>query len=136
MLLPYDYRHDYFLVSSMLKLSSLKPSKYTRWIFASIGRFVTVKFTCFHIVVVNFLQVRLWCSLFATNSFHWIASIGLGSSVVPKISCLIVMDDSLESSDYYREPPGKAQRLKRKAISDCGITVLHPVILQNAEEKP
>jgi len=25
----------------MLKLSSLKPSKYTRWIFASIGRFVT-----------------------------------------------------------------------------------------------
>jgi len=42
LLLPYDYRHDYFLVSSMLKLSSLKPSKYTRWIFASIGRFVTV----------------------------------------------------------------------------------------------
>jgi len=41
LLLPYDYRHDYFLVSSMLKLSSLKPSKYTRWIFASIGRFVT-----------------------------------------------------------------------------------------------
>jgi len=41
MLLPYDYRHDYFLVSSMLKLSSFKPSKYTRWIFASIGRFVT-----------------------------------------------------------------------------------------------
>ena len=40
-LLPYDYRHDYFLVSSMLKLSSSKPSKYTRWIFASIGRFVT-----------------------------------------------------------------------------------------------
>ena len=27
----------------MLKLSSLKPSKYTRWIFASIGRFVTEK---------------------------------------------------------------------------------------------
>jgi len=25
----------------MLKLSSSKPSKYTRWIFASIGRFVT-----------------------------------------------------------------------------------------------
>jgi len=25
----------------MLKLISLKPSKYTRWIFASIGRFVT-----------------------------------------------------------------------------------------------
>ena len=42
LLLPYDYRHDYFLVSSMLKLSSLKPSKYTRWIFASIGRFVTL----------------------------------------------------------------------------------------------
>ena len=42
LLLPYDYRHDYFLVSSMLKLSSLKPSKYTRWIFASIGRFVTI----------------------------------------------------------------------------------------------
>ena len=46
------------------------------------------------------------------------------------------MDDSLESSDYYREPPGKAQRLKRKAMSDCGITELLPVILQNAEEKP
>ena len=30
------------LVSSMLKLSSLKPSKYTRWILASIGRLVTV----------------------------------------------------------------------------------------------
>ena len=45
------------------------------------------------------------------------------------------MDDSLES-DYYREPPGKAQRLKRKAMSDCGITELLPVILQNAEEKP
>ena len=29
------------LVSSMLKLSSLKPSKYTRWILASIGRLVT-----------------------------------------------------------------------------------------------
>ena len=42
LLLPYDYRHDYFPVSSMLKLSSLKPSKYTRWIFASIGRFVTI----------------------------------------------------------------------------------------------
>jgi len=42
LLLPYDYRHDYFLVSSMLKLSSLKPSKYTRWIFASIGRFATI----------------------------------------------------------------------------------------------
>jgi len=42
------------------------------------------------------------------------------------------MDDSLESSDYYREPPGKAQRLKRKATSDSGITVLLPVILQNA----
>ena len=42
LLLPYDYRHDYFLVSSMLKLSSLKPSKYTRWILASIGRFVTL----------------------------------------------------------------------------------------------
>ena len=41
LLLSYDYRHDYFLVSSMLKLSSLKPSKYTRWTFASIGRFVT-----------------------------------------------------------------------------------------------
>ena len=41
LLLPHDYRHDYFLVSSMLKLSSLKPSKYTRWIFASIRRFVT-----------------------------------------------------------------------------------------------
>ena len=41
LLLPYDYCHDYFLVSSMLKLSSLKPSKYTRWIFASIGRLVT-----------------------------------------------------------------------------------------------
>jgi len=26
----------------MLKLSSLKPSKYTHWIFASIGRFVSV----------------------------------------------------------------------------------------------
>ena len=42
LLLSYDYRHDYFLVSSMLKLSSLKPSKYTRWILASIGRFVTL----------------------------------------------------------------------------------------------
>ena len=41
LLLSYDYRHDYFLVSSMLKLSSLKPSKYTRWILASIGRLVT-----------------------------------------------------------------------------------------------
>jgi len=41
LLLPYDYRHDYVLVSSTLKLSSLKSSKYTRWIFASIGRFVT-----------------------------------------------------------------------------------------------
>ena len=29
------------VVSSMLKLSSLKPSKYTRWILASIGRLVT-----------------------------------------------------------------------------------------------
>ena len=38
----YDYRHDYFLVSSMLKLSSLKPCKYTRWILASIGRLVTI----------------------------------------------------------------------------------------------
>ena len=46
------------------------------------------------------------------------------------------MDDSLESSDYYREPPGKAQRLKRKATSDSGITELLPVILHNAEEKP
>ena len=72
--------------------------------------------------------VRLWCSLFATGSFHRFASIGSGSSVVPKISCLVVMDDSLESSDY-REPPGKAQRLKRKAMSECGITVLQPVIL-------
>jgi len=45
------------------------------------------------------------------------------------------VDDSLASSDYYREPPRKAQRLKRKAMSGCGITVLHPVILQNAEEK-
>jgi len=42
LLLSYDYRHDYFLVSSMLKLSSLKPSKYTRWILASIGRLVTI----------------------------------------------------------------------------------------------
>ena len=42
LLLSYDYRHDYFLVSSMLKLSSLNPSKYTRWILASIGRLVTV----------------------------------------------------------------------------------------------
>jgi len=41
LLLPHDYCHDYFLVSRMLKLSFLKPSKYTRWIFASIGRFVT-----------------------------------------------------------------------------------------------
>ena len=46
------------------------------------------------------------------------------------------MDDSLESSDYYREPPGKAQRLKRKAMSDCGITVLQSIILQNVEDKP
>jgi len=42
----------------------------------------------------------------------------------------------LGSSDDYREPLGKAQRLNRKTMSDCGITVLHPVILQNAEEKP
>ena len=42
LLLSYDYRHDYSLVSSMLKLSSLKPSKYTRWILASIGRLVTI----------------------------------------------------------------------------------------------
>jgi len=28
----------------MLKLSSLKPSKYTRWILASIGRLVTITF--------------------------------------------------------------------------------------------
>ena len=46
------------------------------------------------------------------------------------------MDDSLESSDYYREPPGIVQRLKRKATSDSGITELLPVILHNAEEKP
>ena len=42
LLLPYDYCHDYFLVCSMLKLSSLKPSKYTHLTFASIGRFVTM----------------------------------------------------------------------------------------------
>jgi len=41
LLVPYGYRHGYFLVSSMSKLSSLKPSKYTHWIFASIDRFVT-----------------------------------------------------------------------------------------------
>ena len=41
LLLSYDYCHDYFLVSSMLKLSSLKLSKYTRWILASLGRLVT-----------------------------------------------------------------------------------------------
>ena len=41
LLLSYDYRHDYFLVPSMLKLSSLKPSKYTCWVLASIGRLVT-----------------------------------------------------------------------------------------------
>ena len=46
------------------------------------------------------------------------------------------MGDSLESSDYYREPPGKAQRLKRKVMSDCGITVLQSIIFQNAEDKP
>jgi len=44
LLLPYDYRHDYFLVPSMLKLCSLKPSKYTHWKFASKGRFVTCTF--------------------------------------------------------------------------------------------
>jgi len=42
LLLPNDYRDDCFLVSNMLKLSSLKPSKYTLLIFASIGRFVTI----------------------------------------------------------------------------------------------
>ena len=46
------------------------------------------------------------------------------------------MDDSLESSDYYREPPGMTQLLKRKAMSDCGITVLQSIILQNVEDKP
>jgi len=39
LLLPYDYRHDYFLFSRMLKLSFLKPSKSTHWIFASKGPF-------------------------------------------------------------------------------------------------
>jgi len=41
LLLSYDYRDDCFLVSSMLKLSSIKPGKYTHLIFASIRRFVT-----------------------------------------------------------------------------------------------
>jgi len=31
----------------MLKLSSLKPSKYTRWILASIGRLVTLRYCNF-----------------------------------------------------------------------------------------
>ena len=53
LLLSYDYRHDYFLVSSMLKLSSLKPSKYTRWILASIGRFVTL-------YALHSLMLRPW----------------------------------------------------------------------------
>jgi len=48
LLLSYDYCHDYFLVSSMLKLSSLKPSKYTRWILASIGRLVTLFYELNH----------------------------------------------------------------------------------------
>jgi len=46
------------------------------------------------------------------------------------------MDDSLVSSDYYRESPGNAQRLKRKAMSDSGITVLQSIIPHNAEDKP
>jgi len=50
------------------------------------------------------------------------------------------MDDSLDSSDYYREPPGKAQRLKRKALlgkhatHSAGVSSpaveVHPVTLQ------
>ena len=50
------------------------------------------------------------------------------------------MDDSLDSSDYYQEPPGKAQRLKRKAslsnnvAQSAGESVpsveIHPVVLQ------
>jgi len=47
LLLPYGYCHDYFLVPSMLKLCSLKPSKYTCWKSASIGHFVTFTSGCF-----------------------------------------------------------------------------------------
>ena len=61
LLLPYDYRHDYFLVSSMLKLSSLKPSKYTRWIFASIGRFVTLSLPP-HMLIAFWKQKPSLCS--------------------------------------------------------------------------
>jgi len=52
----------------------------------------------------------------------------------------VLMDDSLDSSDYYRQPPGKAQRLKRKAslinnvAQSAGESVpsveIHPVVLQ------
>jgi len=52
----------------------------------------------------------------------------------------VLMDDSLDSSDYYQEPPGKAQRLKRKAslsnnvAQSAGESVpsveIHPVVLQ------
>jgi len=38
------------------------------------------------------------------------------------------MGDSLESCDYYIEP----RRLKRKAMNDCGITVLTTTHTQNA----
>jgi len=50
------------------------------------------------------------------------------------------MDDSLDSSHYYREPPGKAQRLKRRASLGNNVTPsagenvagveIHPVVLQ------
>ena len=52
----------------------------------------------------------------------------------------VLVDDSLDSSDYYREPPGKAQRLNRKAsLSDkvaqyasesVPNVEIHPVVLQ------
>ena len=55
------------------------------------------------------------------------------------------MDGSLDSSDYYREPPGKAQRLKRKeslstnVVQSAGESVsgveIHPVVLQCSLER-
>jgi len=55
------------------------------------------------------------------------------------------MDDSLDSSHYYREPPGKAQRLKRKASLGNNVTPsagenvagveIHPVVLQSSLDR-